>query len=64
MQVIDVATREAVGPNTRGELCTRGPHIMKGYLNDEAATREAIDDEGWLHTGRPNVSITCHSNAS
>ncbi len=34
-----------------GEICYRGKHIFKGYLKDEAATRAAIDEEGWLHSG-------------
>ena len=34
-----------------GELAFRGPMIMKGYLNDPEATRQVIDDEGWLYTG-------------
>jgi acyl-CoA synthetase (AMP-forming)/AMP-acid ligase II len=34
-----------------GELVTRGFHVMRGYLEDPAATAEAIDAAGWLHTG-------------
>ncbi|KDQ16338.1 hypothetical protein BOTBODRAFT_31028 [Botryobasidium botryosum FD-172 SS1] len=38
-------------PNPRGELCMRGPVRFSRYYRDEKNTREAIDGEGWLHTG-------------
>ncbi|MED6150519.1 4-coumarate--CoA ligase 3 [Stylosanthes scabra] len=51
MKIIDPLTGSSLPYNTSGEICIRGAQIMKGYLNDEKATAEAIDDEGWLHTG-------------
>ncbi len=44
-----------VPPGQPGEVLLRGYHIMQGYFEDEAATREAIDAEGWLHTGDVGV---------
>jgi long-subunit acyl-CoA synthetase (AMP-forming) len=34
-----------------GEVCMRGNHVFKGYLKDDEATRNALDEEGWLHSG-------------
>jgi 4-coumarate--CoA ligase len=41
----------AEGPSEAGELWVRGPNVMLGYLGQDAATHETIDDDGFLHTG-------------
>jgi acyl-CoA synthetase (AMP-forming)/AMP-acid ligase II len=50
-RVVDVATREDLGPNQDGEIWVWGPQVMKGYLNNPGATAATVDAEGWLHTG-------------
>jgi len=50
-KIVGVETRVELGPGEEGEVCIRGPQVMKGYLNQPEATADLIDDEGWLHTG-------------
>lgn len=40
-----------LGPYQEGEICFKGPLIMKGYVGDPQSTHSTIDKEGWLHTG-------------
>ncbi|MEG0044964.1 MAG: AMP-binding protein [Comamonas sp.] len=51
VKMVDPVTGEITLPGVSGELCTRGYSVMHGYWGDEAKTREAIDDEQWMHTG-------------
>ncbi|HNK16813.1 MAG TPA: FadD3 family acyl-CoA ligase [Piscinibacter sp.] len=54
MRCVDAQGR-SVPPGEPGEVVLRGYHVMQGYFEDEAATREAIDEQGWLHTGDVGV---------
>jgi fatty-acyl-CoA synthase len=51
VQIADPATGDTVPVGSIGEICTRGYHVMKGYFDNPEATSQAIDTEGWLHTG-------------
>ncbi|WP_345068183.1 class I adenylate-forming enzyme family protein [Leifsonia kafniensis] len=51
IRVIDPETGEDRPDNTPGELLIRTYTVMLGYFHDEEKTREAIDENGWLHTG-------------
>jgi acyl-CoA synthetase (AMP-forming)/AMP-acid ligase II len=50
VKIVDDAGRE-LPPGEPGEILCRGYNVMVGYYEDEAATREVVDSEGWLHTG-------------
>ena len=51
VRIADPETGVTLARGQSGELCTRGYSVMQGYWGDEARTREAIDAEGWMHTG-------------
>ncbi len=50
-RLVDPDTGADMGVGDEGELWVRGPQVMKGYLNNPEATRNTIDEDGWLHTG-------------
>ena len=51
VRIADPAAGATLLRGATGEICTRGYHVMTGYLDDPQATSAAIDAEGWLHTG-------------
>jgi fatty-acyl-CoA synthase len=51
VKVVDPETGAVVPVGQSGELCTLGYSVMHGYWDDAAKTAEAIDADGWMHTG-------------
>lgn len=51
IKLIDVHEMNYFAKNQQGEVCIRGYNIFKGYYKDPAKTMEALDKEGWFHTG-------------
>ncbi|WEB38712.1 AMP-binding protein [Streptomyces yunnanensis] len=54
LRIVDPANRP-LPPGEPGEVVVRGHHVMRGYLDDPAATAAAVDPDGWLHTGDVGV---------
>ncbi len=50
-KIVDPDTGELVPRGEGGEYCTRGYHLMLGYWNDPEKTADAIDADGWMHSG-------------
>jgi fatty-acyl-CoA synthase len=51
VKIVDPVSGSEMPRGEQGELCARGFIVMKGYYNQPEATAQAIDKEGWLHTG-------------
>ncbi|MGH2807016.1 MAG: 4-coumarate--CoA ligase family protein [Actinomycetota bacterium] len=50
-KIVDVESGKELEANGTGEVLIRGPQVMKGYLNNDEATKRTIDSEGFLHSG-------------
>ena len=50
-KIVDPETGLEVGPGVNGEFCSKGYNTMKGYYKMPNATKDTVDEEGWLHSG-------------
>ncbi|MHA1995968.1 MAG: AMP-binding protein [Candidatus Hodarchaeales archaeon] len=51
LRIVDVDSGKELPQGESGEICAKGPQVMKGYYNRPDETKLTIDEEGWLHTG-------------
>ncbi|XP_069049210.1 long-chain-fatty-acid--CoA ligase 1a isoform X2 [Lepisosteus oculatus] len=51
VKLVDVPEMNYFAVNGEGEVCAKGPNVFKGYLKDPEKTAEALDQDGWVHTG-------------
>jgi fatty-acyl-CoA synthase len=58
VKIIDPATGDTLGIDEPGELCTKGYSVMIGYWTEPQMTAEAIDTDGWMHSGDLGIMDT------
>ncbi|XP_077865938.1 long-chain-fatty-acid--CoA ligase 5-like [Saccoglossus kowalevskii] len=51
IKLVDVPEMEYYAENNQGEICFKGYNVFQGYYNDPDKTKEALDEDGWLHSG-------------
>jgi len=51
IKLVDVPEKSYFAKDGKGEICVKGTNITSGYYKSQDKTKEAIDEQGWLHTG-------------
>lgn len=51
VKLVDVPEMNYMASENHGEICCKGANVFGGYLKEPGKTKEAVDEEGWLHTG-------------
>ncbi|KAL5702764.1 long-chain-fatty-acid--CoA ligase [Ranunculus cassubicifolius] len=61
IKIVDLESSETLPAGSKGIVKVRGPQVMKGYYKNPRATKEAVDEEGWLNTGDIGWIVPTHS---